>query len=99
MKYISLVNLIADKEVVRELVADTMTVANIRSELESVLYNKVYREQMMVEYERIIQILGPAGAFPAGGTTDGIFIEEINFLRDIFVVSGIMNQNPGVYEI
>ena len=62
VKYISLVNLIADKEVVRELVADTMTVANIRSELESVLYNKVYREQMMVEYERIIQILGPAGA-------------------------------------
>ena len=62
VKYISLVNLIANKEVVRELVADTMTVANIRSELESVLYNKVYREQMMVEYERIIQILGPAGA-------------------------------------
>ena len=26
------------------------------------------------------------------------FIEEINFLRDIFVVSGIMNQNPGVSE-
>jgi len=26
-------------------------------------------------------------------------LEEINFLRDIFVVSGIMNQNPGVYEI
>ena len=25
--------------------------------------------------------------------------QEINFLRDIFVVSGIMNQNPGVYEI
>ena len=99
VKYISLVNLIADKEVVRELVADTMTVANIRSELESVLYNKVYREQMMVEYERIIQILGPAGASRQGGTTDGIFIEEINFLRDIFVVSGIMNQNPGVYEI
>ena len=37
--------------------------------------------------------------FPAGGTTDGVFIEEINFLRDIFVVSGIMNLNPGVYEI
>ena len=39
VKYISLVNLVADKEVVRELVADTMTVDNVRSELESLLYN------------------------------------------------------------
>ena len=31
VKYISLVNLVADKEVVRELVADTMTVDNVRS--------------------------------------------------------------------
>ena len=33
VKYISLVNLVANKEVVRELVADTMTVANVRAEL------------------------------------------------------------------
>lgn len=62
VKYISLVNLVADKEVVRELVADTMTVRNIRSELDAILYNKVYREQMLQEYDRIIDILGPAGA-------------------------------------
>lgn len=62
VKYISLVNLVADKEVVRELVADTMTVQNIRSELTNLLYNKVYREQMLQEYDRIIRILGPAGA-------------------------------------
>ena len=60
--YISLVNLVADKEVVRELVADTMTVDNVRSELESLLYNKVYRNKVLEEYDRIIQILGPAGA-------------------------------------
>lgn len=62
VKYISLVNLVADKEVVRELVADTMTVENVRAELESLLYNKVYRDRMLEEYDRIIQILGPAGA-------------------------------------
>ena len=62
VKYISLVNLVADKEVVRELVADTMTVDNVRSELESLLYNKVYRNKVLEEYDRIIQILGPAGA-------------------------------------
>lgn len=62
VKYISLVNLVADKEVVKELVADTMTVQNIRSELKSILYNKVYRSSMLQEYDRIIEILGPAGA-------------------------------------
>ena len=62
VKFISLVNLVADKEVVRELVADTMTVENVRSELDAILYNKVYREQMLREYDRIIEILGPAGA-------------------------------------
>lgn len=62
VKYISLVNLIADKEVVRELVADTMTVGNVRSELDAILYNKVYRETMLRDYDRIIKILGPAGA-------------------------------------
>lgn len=62
VKYISLVNLVADKEVVKELVADTMTVPNIRFELEAILYNKVYRDRMLQEYDRIIDILGPAGA-------------------------------------
>lgn len=62
VKFISLVNLVADNEVVRELVADTMTVQNVRSELNAILYDKVYRNQMLQEYERIIQILGPAGA-------------------------------------
>lgn len=62
VKYISLVNLVADKEVVRELVADTMTVENIRLELKALLYDRAYRENMLDEYDRIIQILGPAGA-------------------------------------
>lgn len=62
VKFISLVNLVAGNEVVRELVADTMTVQNVRSELNAILYDKVYRNQMLQEYERIIQILGPAGA-------------------------------------
>lgn len=62
VKFISLVNLVANKEVVRELVADTMTVQNVRSELDAILYNKVYRNRMLQEYDRIIQILGPAGA-------------------------------------
>ena len=62
VRYISLVNLVADKEVVRELVADTMTVANVRSELNALLNDETYRRQMLKEYDRMIKILGPAGA-------------------------------------
>lgn len=62
VKFISLVNLVANKEVVRELVADTMTVENIRSELGTLLYDEQSRGKMLEEYDRIIQILGPAGA-------------------------------------
>ena len=62
VKYISLVNLVANKEVVRELVADTMTVANVRSELDALLNDANYRDTMLNEYDRMIKILGPAGA-------------------------------------
>ena len=62
VKYISLVNLVADKEVVRELVADTMTVSNVRSELDALLNDDAYRNKMLQEYDRMIKILGPAGA-------------------------------------
>ena len=62
VKYISLVNLIADREVVKELVADTMTVERIRSELKSILYDEQYRRQMLDGYEYVASRLGKAGA-------------------------------------
>jgi len=62
VKYISLVNLVANKEVVRELVADIMTVDNVRSELDALLNDADYRGKMLQEYDRMIKILGPAGA-------------------------------------
>ena len=62
VKYISLVNLVANKEVVRELVADTMKVDNVRAELDALLHDEHYRNAMFQEYDRMIKILGPAGA-------------------------------------
>lgn len=62
VKYISLVNLIAGREVVQELVADTMTVEQVHGELKNLLYNKEYRKEMEQEYDRLIRILGPSGA-------------------------------------
>lgn len=60
--YISLVNLIAGKEVVKELVADSMTVENIQNELKALLYDTPERKKMMDDYKQVIHILGPAGA-------------------------------------
>ncbi|MGP1436396.1 MAG: lipid-A-disaccharide synthase [Phocaeicola sp.] len=62
VQFISLVNLIANKEVVKELVADKMTVGNIRSELCTILNDKNYRQNMLNEYDNIIRILGEPGA-------------------------------------
>lgn len=61
-KYISLVNLIADKTVVQELFAKFFSVKNIHNEIEKLLYNVEYRDKMLREYDEIIKILGKAGA-------------------------------------
>lgn len=60
--FISLVNLIANREVVPELVANDMTTDNIKKELGKILKETPERQKMLQEYDRIIQILGPAGA-------------------------------------
>jgi len=62
VKFISLVNLVSGKEVVRELVADTMTLDNIKLELKAILHDKIHRQQMLDDYDEMIRILGPAGA-------------------------------------
>lgn len=57
-KYISLVNLIADKEVVQELLADRFSVHHIREELGKILPGQTGREQMLQGYEEIRTALG-----------------------------------------
>ena len=57
VKYISLVNLVADREVVCELVADTFTQANIEHELEKILDGPA-RQQMLDDYQEVWQRLG-----------------------------------------
>ncbi len=62
VRYISLVNLIADKEVVPELVADTFSVENIRNNLEAILPNGSSRKQMLEGYEEVHRRLGNSRA-------------------------------------
>ena len=62
VKYISLVNLIADSEVVPELVADTFSVENIRQHLESILPGGKARQAMLDGYEEVHRRLGDSHA-------------------------------------
>ena len=63
VKYISLVNLVAGSEVVRELVAAEMTLPNVVSELGGLLpADGKKRTAMLGEYSRMVEILGKPGA-------------------------------------
>ena len=58
VKYISLVNLVADREVVSELMADRFTVYNIMNELYRVLPGQPHREEMLQDYCDVADRLG-----------------------------------------
>ena len=62
VRYISLVNLVADKPVVQELVADGMTVDNVKKELHRLTGDEAYRNRMLAGYEEVAQRLGEPGA-------------------------------------
>ena len=62
VRFVSLVNLIADREVVTELVAETFSVDNIRRELEAILPGGTRRQQMLDDYKEIHRRLGDSDA-------------------------------------
>ena len=57
-EYISLVNLIADREIVQELMADRFSVSNIRTELGKVLPESPFRGEMLKAYGEVRERLG-----------------------------------------
>jgi lipid-A-disaccharide synthase len=61
LKYISLVNLIMDKEVVTELIQDECNAKKIKIELQKIL-EPTYRQQLLEQYESLESKLGGKGA-------------------------------------
>jgi lipid-A-disaccharide synthase len=61
VKYISLVNLIMDKLVVKELIQNDLTVARLRIELEELLTNENRRKEITEDYTALKQLLGKGG--------------------------------------
>lgn len=62
VKYISLVNLIAGREVVQELFGARFSVEQIQDEIGRILHEEAYRKRMLDGYDEIIRKLGQPGA-------------------------------------
>lgn len=61
VKYISLVNLIMDRALVKELIQDEMTVANCSAELKRLLTDAGAREQLDADYKALKNLLQKGG--------------------------------------
>lgn len=62
VNYISLVNLIADRQIVLELIQHELNTSNLKVELEKLLNDKLYRATMIDNYKNLKQLLGGTGA-------------------------------------
>ncbi|OFY72928.1 MAG: lipid-A-disaccharide synthase, partial [Bacteroidetes bacterium RIFOXYA12_FULL_33_9] len=62
VKYISLVNLIMDKLIVKELIQHDFTIENLKNELNNILFNTEYRNNMIANYEELSLKTGKQGA-------------------------------------
>ena len=61
VKFVSLVNIVAEKLIVKELLAHLFTVKNIAAELDLILNNPTYRQTMLQNYSIIKKALGEPG--------------------------------------
>jgi len=66
VKFISLVNLIAGREVVKELIQDRANADLITAELQEMLFNADHRSRMLADYDEIINILDTGSASENG---------------------------------
>ncbi|HKH62443.1 MAG TPA: lipid-A-disaccharide synthase [Flavitalea sp.] len=61
IKYISLVNLILDKPIVKELIQNELTVENIQKELNRILYDREALHEMKQDYRSLWNLLSEGG--------------------------------------
>jgi lipid-A-disaccharide synthase len=74
IRFISLVNLIMDKEVVKELIQYELTYENIKHELNLIL-NTPKREQILKDYDELYHKLGGVGA---SERTANLIVQDLN---------------------
>ena len=74
VKYVSLVNLIAGSEIVKELLGYKLNRKNLVKELSLIIEGGPKRERMLSDYKILMEKLGPAGA---SGRIAGAMVEEM----------------------
>ena len=62
VRWFTLVNIILDKEVIKECIANDFTVEKVRTELGRLLTDEPYRKEMLAAYEHLSTILGASAA-------------------------------------
>ena len=62
VKYISLVNLIMDRVVVKELIQNQLNTNNLKRELDLILKSKEERKRIFSDYTELRHLLGDKGA-------------------------------------
>jgi lipid-A-disaccharide synthase len=62
VRFICLVNLIMDREVVKELIQNDLTANNVANELKSLLASSKRQKKLLEDYEELKAVLGNAGA-------------------------------------
>lgn len=62
VKYISLVNLILDKETVKEMIQGDLNTDNLAAELDKLLHDFKRQRQLLEDYETLKDVMGNAGA-------------------------------------
>ncbi|MCE7040811.1 lipid-A-disaccharide synthase [Dyadobacter sp. CY312] len=76
VRFISLVNLIMDKEVVRELIQDELNEKNIREELASILPGGPKRSVQLSDYAKLQELVGREGASERAGGLMVSYLKE-----------------------
>lgn len=74
--YISLVNLVADKEVVKELIQDNFNEDTLAAELKKLLNDPVYRNELILNMKALKDKLGGKGASGRAATSIYNFLTE-----------------------
>ena len=81
VRYISLVNLIAGKTVVKELFNENFSVENIRAELNNLLNNRQYIDNLQSGYREVADRLGKPGASGRAAEVVFYFPATVSFLK------------------
>jgi lipid-A-disaccharide synthase len=74
IKFIGLVNLIMDSVIIKELIQQDCTAKTIGDEIDAILNNKSYRENMLANYDLLDERMGKPGA---SAKTAGLIIKYV----------------------